>query len=549
MMNTKRMRGVVVLAAVVSWPLIPVASFGAPDSTRAPLARLIGRGSQASLATPRSAAAGFFAAARSTRYSDAAKFLDLKEVPEAERARRGPLLARELKVVLDQHFWVDLESLSDQPEGARDDGLPPDRDRVGVIQTDRGAFAINLERTVAADGRGEWRFTAGTVERAGILYSETGYAAVLSWLPEWATGMRVGNVEGWQWLALLLLAAVAFLLSKLVTRLIYAGIRALTRRTEPDFRNRMLESVRPPVQLISALGVVALGAAYLRLSVPAKKSLGHIAVALVVALLAWTLMRLVDLAISRTLTKLQEQGRRSGVSTLVLMRRVLKAVVVVVAVLALLQNLGFNVSGLLAGFGLAGAAIALAAQKSIEGLFAGLVLSADEPVRIGDYCRFGTQTGTVEDIGLRSTRIRTLDRTVVSVPNSELAAIHIENYASRDRIRLLTKLTLRYETTQAQLTSVLEGLRKLLDEDPRVSPKDLRVRFVEFGDYSLNVEVSAYILTIDYATFLAIQEELFLRFMTVVSESGTDFAFPSQTLYMARDPKGDAAVTSAPTAP
>lgn len=548
MMNTKLQRGVIVLAAAMLWPLTPAAA-AAPDSTPAPIVRLGGRYSQAGLATPRAAATGFFAAARTTRYSDAAKFLDLKDVPESERAKRGPLLARELKVVLDQHFWVDLESLSDQPEGTRDDGLPPDRDRVGVIQTDRGAFAINLERTIAADGRGEWRFTAGTVERAGILYSETGYAAVLSWLPEWATGMRIGNVEGWQWLALLVLTALAVLVSRIVTRLIYAAVRALTQKTEPEFRNRMLESVRPPVQLISALAVVAMGAAYLRLSVPAKRTLGHIGVGLLVALVAWTLMRLVDLAISRTLAKLQAEGRRSGVSTLVLMRRVLKGVVVVVAVLALLQNLGFNVSGLLAGFGIAGAAIALAAQKSIESLFAGLVLSADEPVRIGDFCRVGTQQGTVEDIGLRSTRIRTLDRTVVSVPNSELASVHIENYASRDRIRLLTTLNLRYETTQAQLTAVLEGLRSLLAADQRVSPKDMRVRFVSFGAYSLNVEVVAFILTIDYPTFLAIQEELFLRFMTVVSESGTDFAFPSQTLYVARDPLGDAGEPATTPAP
>jgi MscS family membrane protein len=548
-MKTRLKRGAVVLAAVLLSSLTPLASSGAPDSTRAPLVRLGGRGAQASLATPRSAAQGFFSAARATRYSDAAKFLDLSEVPESERAKRAPLLARELKVVLDQHLWVDLESLSEQPEGDLKDGLPPDRDRVGVIQTDRGAFAINLSRTVAADGRGEWRFTAGTVERAGILYSETGYARVLSWLPEWATGMRLGNVEGWQWLALLLLTAIGVILSRLVTRSIYAGVRALTRRTEPEFRNRMLESVRPPVQMVSALAVVSLGATYLRLSVPAKRTLGHIGVALLVALVAWTLMRLVDLAISRTLAKLQAEGRRSGVSTLVLMRRVLKGVIVVVAVLALLQNLGFNVSGLLAGFGIAGAAIAFAAQKSIESLFAGLLLSADEPVRIGDFCRFGNQQGIVEDIGLRSTRIRTLDRTVVSVPNSELAAVHIENFAARDRIRLLTTLNLRYETTQAQITSVLDGLRELLAADKRVSPKDLRVRFVSFGAYSLNIEVMAYILTIDYPTFLSIQEELFLGFMTVVSQNGTDFAFPSQTLYMARDAMSDAGKPATTPAP
>ena len=548
-MNTRLNVGAVVLVSAMLSSLATISVAAPPDSSGPLMARIVGRRAHASLATPRSTIQGFFAAARRTEYADAAKFLDLSDIPESERAKRGPLLARELKVVLDQHLWIDLESLSDQPEGVLDDGMRPHQDRVGVIQTDRGAYEINLSRALAADGGGEWRFTTGTLERVEVLYAETGYATVLAWLPEWATGMRIGNVEGWQWVALLLLAVLAVLLSRAVTALIYSMIRLLTRRTEPEFRNRMLESVRPPIQMICALGVVVLGAAYLRLSVPARSKLAHVGVGLLLALAAWALMRLVDLAISRTLARLQAQGRRSGVSTLVLMRRVLKGVIVVVAVLAFLQNLGFNVSGLLAGFGIAGAAIALAAQKSIEGMFAGLVLSADEPVRIGDLCRFGNQQGTVEEIGLRSTRIRTFDRTVVSVPNSELASVHIENFASRDRIRLLTTLSLRYETTQAQLTSVLEGLRRLLAQDPRVGSNDIRVRFVSFGAYSLNIEVMAYILTVDWEKFLEVQEELFLRFMEVVRESGTDFAFPSQTLYMARDPLAEAGAPSTPTSP
>lgn len=547
-MHTRRKVSAVVMVAAVLSSLAPWAASAQPDSTGQLMARIVGRRAQASLTTPRSTVQGFIAAARNVEYADAAKFLDLSDIPEPERAKRGPLLARELKIVLDQHLWVDLETLSDQPEGAMDDGLRSNQDRVGVIQTDHGAYEINLSRALATDGGGEWRFTTGTLERVEILYAETGYARVLAWLPEWATGMRVGNVEGWQWVSLLLLAFLAVLLSRAVTGLIYSMVRVLTRRTEPEFRNRMLESVRPPVQMICALGVVVLGAAYLRLSVPARNNLAHAGVGLLLALAAWALMRLVDLAISRTLARMQARGRRSGVSTLVLMRRVLKAVIVVVAVLAMLQNLGFNVSGLLAGFGIAGAAIALAAQKSIEGMFAGLVLSADEPVRIGDLCRFGNQQGIVEEIGLRSTRIRTFDRTVVSVPNSELASVHIENFASRDRIRLLTTLTLRYETTQSQLTSVLAGLRQLLAADQQVSSNDIRVRFVSFGAYSLNIEVMAYVLTTDWEKFLEIQEELFLRFMALVRESGTDFAFPSQTLYMARDTMAEAGAPATPPA-
>jgi MscS family membrane protein len=355
--------------------------------------------------------------------------------------------------------------------------------------------------------------------------------------------MRVGNVQAWQWIALLLLLALGILASQTLTRAVYAAVHLFGRRTEPEFRKRLLESVRLPVRLATTLAVVTLGSLWLHLSVPARRNLGHVGIGLLLALIAYALMKLVDLAVSRTLERLQAQGRRSGVSTLVLLRRCLKGVIVAVAGLALLQNLGFNVTGLLTGFGIAGAAIALAAQKTLENLFAGLVLAADEPVRIGDLCRFGNQQGIVEDIGLRSTRIRTFDRSVIYVPNAEMSTIQIENLAVRDRMRLLTTLSLRYETTQEQLTAVLGGIRELLAKDERVAPEDLRVRFVAFGPYSLDVEVMAYVLTTDFATFLEIREDLYLRIMRIVRESGTGFAFPSQTLYVAPDPGRGAART------
>jgi MscS family membrane protein len=519
---------------------------GAPagqDSANRPAPASDAASSLSGLATPRSAVQGYLIAARAARYAEAAHYLELSGIPERDRNTRGPLLARELKIVLDQKLWIDVESLSDLPEGNLDDGLRPDLERIGAIQSPRGVFGIALGRIPGPDGDLEWRFTPGTLERVEILYSEFGYGPLLSLLPDWATRMRVGNVQAWQWIALLLLLALGILASQTLTRAVYAAVHLFGRRTEPEFRKRLLESVRLPVRLATTLAVVTLGSLWLHLSVPARRNLGHVGIGLLLALIAYALMKLVDLAVSRTLERLQAQGRRSGVSTLVLLRRCLKGVIVAVAGLALLQNLGFNVTGLLTGFGIAGAAIALAAQKTLENLFAGLVLAADEPVRIGDLCRFGNQQGIVEDIGLRSTRIRTFDRSVIYVPNAEMSTIQIENLAVRDRMRLLTTLSLRYETTQEQLTAVLGGIRELLAKDERVAPEDLRVRFVAFGPYSLDVEVMAYVLTTDFATFLEIREDLYLRIMRIVRESGTGFAFPSQTLYVAPDPGRGAART------
>ena len=152
--------------------------------------------------------------------------------------------------------------------------------------------------------------------------------------------------------------------------------------------------------------------------------------------------------------------------------------------------------------------MALAAQKTVEHLFGGLTLIADQPVKVGDFCRFGDQVGTVERIGLRSTRVRTLDRTVVSVPNGDFAKLRLENFAERDRIWLRVMLGLRYETTPDQLRHVLVDLHELLYAHPRIDPDPARVRFVGFGAYTLDVEIYAYVRTADYNEFLAVREDL-----------------------------------------
>jgi len=161
---------------------------------------------------------------------------------------------------------------------------------------------------------------------------------------------------------------------------------------------------------------------------------------------------------------------------------------------------------------------------------------ADEVIRVGDFCRFGDKSGTVEDISLRSTRIRTDERTDISIPNGSLATMNVENFNRRDKILFSPTLGVRYETSADQLRYVLAELRRLLYEHPKVESNSARIRFSSFAARGLALEVFAYILTQDYAEFAAIREDLLLRMMEIVERSGTGFAFPSQTLYMTHDP-------------
>jgi MscS family membrane protein len=188
-----------------------------------------------------------------------------------------------------------------------------------------------------------------------------------------------------------------------------------------------------------------------------------------------------------------------------------------------------------AGLGVGGIAVALAAQRTLENLIGGITLYADRPVSVGDFCRWGDQIGTVEEIGLRSTRIRTLERTVVTVPNAELCQMELDNFMVRDRRLLRTTLQLRYETKPDQMRFILAKLRELLLGHPMVSPDPARVRFTGYGDYSKDVEIFAYVLCQDQNTFLAIQEDILLRMEDIIIGAGSGFAFPSQTAYLARD--------------
>jgi len=218
-----------------------------------------------------------------------------------------------------------------------------------------------------------------------------------------------------------------------------------------------------------------------------------------------------------------------------LVRLISKLTALLLALYALVNlagSLGVSVAPMLAGFGVGGLAMALAVRPTLENIVAGFVLFGDAPVRVGEFCRFGDKMGTVESIGLRSVRVRGLDRTVISVPNAEFCQMQLVNFTRRDAILLQTRLQLRYETTPDQLRLVLARLRELLIRHPKVSPDPARVRFVEYGPSSLDVEVFAYVTTRDFSEFLAIQEDLNLRMKNIVEGCGASFAFPSQTLYV-----------------
>jgi MscS family membrane protein len=486
--------------------------------------------------TPRGAMLGFLVAGREGRWEDAAHYLDLSHGLSPDSQASGPKLARHLKVLLDQKLWVDVGAISDQPAGDLADGLPERRERIGTFSLPQGSVDVLLDR-VPREGDSVliWKIAASTVTRIPALYAQIGYGPLIESLPRVLLDNHFLELALWQWIGQILLVILAWFGGWACARLVIRWLRPLTAKTETDIDDRLLELTASPLRLLAAIGIFHAALPLLHLPVPAETLLDEVSKFLVILAVAWLALRAIDLASLVTKERLVQRGRVGASNLVPLGARAIKIAVLVITVLACLDTFGVNVTAVLAGLGVGGLAVALAAQKTIENIFGGVSVLLDQPVRPGDFCRFGDKLGTVEDIGVRSTRIRTLDRTVISIPNAEFSTLQLENFAVRDRIRLINTIGLRYETKPDQMRHAIAGLRRVLLAHPKVLPEPQRVRFVGFGSSSLDLEVFAYVETTDFNEFLAIREDIFLRFMDVVAESGTGFAFPSTTTYLARD--------------
>jgi MscS family membrane protein len=309
-------------------------------------------------------------------------------------------------------------------------------------------------------------------------------------------------------------------LATLITRLFSPLVPRLRHTKE----NKLGHLVVGPVRLALGITIFYAGSFLLRLSIPVRAFFNSSAEAVVVAALTWFALRLIDVVTQRMEDHLTARGQGTAVSMLPLGRRTAKAFLIAVAALALLQNIGFNVSGLIAGLGVGGLAVALAAQETIKNFFGGVALITDQPVRVGDFCRFGDKTGIVEDISIWSTRVRTLERSVVSIPNGQFAGMQLENFSRRDRIWLHATLGLQYESTPDQIRRALEEIQKMLEAHPKVHSDSARVRFAGFGGPSLQIEISAYIMTSRLGEFLTTREDIFLQIMDAIGRIGTKLA-------------------------
>jgi MscS family membrane protein len=364
--------------------------------------------------SPQSTVYSFLEACRSKNYAQAWRYLDLHALPKEDRLKDGTPLAQQLAHILDRDTQFDVAALSRNPEGDRNDGLPPERERVDSFTIGGKTLYLELERMTLHSGVEVWLFSSDSVALIPQLAQISSDSPIEKVLPRPLVNWTLMDTPLWRWLALILLAIALAPLSKLLSRLALRVVEPLLHRIAPQMAPYAIEMTAGPLQLLLAVAAFRAGMAGIAPSALPRLYLERALGFLFLWGLAWLAMGAVDLAIIRLRALLETRRQAFSYSALPLARRVLKIVIVFLAAAAALTQLGYNSTTILAGLGVGGIAIALAAQKTIENLFGGVAVVSDRPVYVGDFCKFGAQSGTVEDIGLRSTRLRTPDRTLVT---------------------------------------------------------------------------------------------------------------------------------------
>jgi MscS family membrane protein len=497
-------------------------------------------GDQLGRETPSGTVLGFLHAAQDGNYVEAADYLQMSTV---RRQSQGPLLAEKLKALMDHSFSGKLGRLSSNPDGSPDYGSS-DQQTIGVLSSGDADVPVILTRVTDPNAGKVWLFSSETLSRVPELYDNMAAHKVESKLPRSLVQNTFLGMPLWQWLALLAAIPVAFLIGWAVVLLLAVPRHLWLKLSHRPQLHSYRDMSRPLLLSFSALAH-RIVSAYFGLPLLTRLYYHRIIGVFISIGFFWFLLRATRFTMQRLRIHAISSGRIGTGTLIVLAQRLLTAFVVVVAILATLGIVGFNLSTVLAGVGIGGIAIAFAAQKTLENLFGGVSVLADEVIRVGDYCRFGDRTGTVEDISLRSTRVRTDARTELSIPNGALATMNIENFTRRDKILFNPVLAIRYETTPDQLRFLLAEVRRLLYAHPKVESDGANIRLANLDNSALRLETFAYVLTQDSNEFNAIREDLLLRIIDIVEKSGSGFAFPSQMLYLSRDTGVDKDKTAA----
>ncbi|MDA8752769.1 mechanosensitive ion channel family protein [Halieaceae bacterium] len=472
---------------------------------------------------------------REKRHDRAEHYLDLRYLPEGMEAYSAEQLLEALAYVFGQQNIIDINQLSDSPQGNLDDGLPSYRDQIGTVTISSGDVPIYLQRVPDGKGGHVWKISNATVARIPEMWEELGYSPVAIFISKLLPETTFMGMDNWQLAATIFFFIIAWPLAALGSYILMRiallipngfplGIKRFFRISVRFFLFIAIARI-----LINQLGLSLTARVYLESS-----GVDYIAYTVLV-------LGLVSLLRDYQIRKMERAGKAHYAALLRPFTTIFKILLITGIALFWADQAGYNMSTILAGLGVGSLAVALAAQKTLENVIGAITLYTARPVKPGDFCRFGTVKGTVEEIGLRSTVIRTMNRTLLVIPNSIFSSVEVENYTSRDRIRFYRELQLQM-TTADQLRVILGHLRELFYSHPMVQQETASVRFERIDAATAVIRIDAGIPTRDFLEYLAVSEDLNLRMVELIHACGAVFSGPGQVLqlrefYQASDAK------------
>lgn len=491
--------------------------------------------------TPHSAMMGLLTYEEREDYENAARYLQ----PPSGRKTNLTERAQQIRA-LQRKFKINIALLSDDPNGTIEPGLPPGQVRAGVLVAGATTVDVILVRVDDPDSGKIWLVSKETVASIPELYAQVeSEVPTLAdrLMPAALTSRRLLGMSLAIWLGWLLSIPISWLMAWLLAFVLSVPARIRSKLQTLPFKPIPETRLGTPLKCIIAILIHSFLVYLLEPPLLYRVYYVRFIASLLVGCLVWLIATITDRGYEHAVHRARTQ-QKGGESILIVMQRLTHVVLVTIALLVGLALFGLNVTTTLAGLGIGGLAIALAAQKSLENLIGGVSLLMDKAVQVGDFCQIGNQLGTVEDIGLRSLKLRTLDQNLSVVPNGSLAQMQFQNMARRSKLLINQTFSLRIETQVEQLRFVLDRVQEMLDQHPAIEPETCRVRVTSFVGAAFQLELFAYVQIGDWAKFTVIRQDVILKIAEIAEASGTRFAAPTQLAYLSRDAGFDAEKTN-----
>lgn len=474
--------------------------------------------------TPRRTVQGFISALSENDFLLASNYLNLSKSDNATTE------VRQFKLALDSggRFLPDLQ-INNTAEGNLTDQLPPSQENVGVITIGEKSTPLILERVVSEEGEQYWQFSTETLNAIPEVIEDSEPTLVSRYTIDSLEDKKLFGYQLTDLSAALLMIVSSFILTYLMVWLCYH----LLKLVYPRMRGVVLplpDKVILPLSVVIMALILPEVMVYTGVSVTLREPINRFTEIASWLAITWLLLRVIDAMFTRAVNLSYKKNHIERVSILGLMRKLVKALLLIFAIIVIFGNLGFDLTTGIAALGVGGLALALGAQKTIENLVGSVVVVADSPVRIGDYCKFGTYEGTVIDIGIRSSRVRTPTRTIVTVPNGDFSSMQIENFTSRDMFRFMHQLYIKRTADIDVVFKMVKHLDEFLDEHELTNQEWNQVNIMELRQDCYIIQLQAYINATGIIEFYEKQNVLFVDLLMQVRLYDVEHALPTQQL-------------------